>query len=184
MQSERGGARWLPLQAASTRHQERLCSMLDYCSEWVNESEKGFGMVMLPPGKQSAGTCRYAWRVGSSSWHTYVGDAVTVRASNRQSRAIATRSDDHKAEQEESTSSEKGKIITSSARPCGGWGRRSHRHPIDLLHHLVLLHRSDPCPSGSTVTGGLCTCVCIIVGREIIKKIFVRIFLKKFEGSS
>jgi hypothetical protein len=35
----------------------------------ANESEKGLGWVtvMLPPGKRSAGTCRSAWRGGSSS---------------------------------------------------------------------------------------------------------------------
>jgi hypothetical protein len=51
------------------RHVERLCSVLEWGGSWVNESEKGLGWVtvMLPPGKRSAGTCRSAWRGGSSS---------------------------------------------------------------------------------------------------------------------
>ena len=42
---------------------------------WANESEKGLvgWMLMLPPGKRSAGTCRSAWRGGSSSSRTCAG---------------------------------------------------------------------------------------------------------------
>jgi hypothetical protein len=97
-----------------------------------NSIGEGF---ILPPGRRCAGTCRSAWRGGSSSSRT-CGNRRRRRQQQRGTEESRIgghvqnrRSRNQPEEAERKRGSGQMDSLTSFARPCGGRGRRSRRHP-------------------------------------------------------
>ena len=96
---------------------------------WANESEKGLvgWMLMLPPGKRSAGTYRSAWRGGSSSSRTCAGGGKQQQ--REESGTGARRGSRAEGNRRRRRVNVKKRKITSCARPCGGRGKLSRMRP-------------------------------------------------------
>ena len=130
------------------RLQSRLCVqiLLGGRAEWGPIQLNRRRVSILPPDRRSAGTCRSAWRGGSSSSRTCGNRRRRQQQSEREREGrnqesvgqVQSREPGNQSEQKEKRKSPLalGPVEDEVGGAVGA--------PADLLHHLVLLHPLPP----------------------------------------
>jgi hypothetical protein len=127
--------------------------------ESIQSETKGFA---LPPGMRCAGTCRSAWRGGSSSSRTWRQHQEEGGRDQRSRRARASRAGSRKETNQRQRA--ESVWLPLALGLVEDEVRGAVCAPADLLHHLVLLHPSRaPCRSmaaaePSPLLCSLCRC--------------------------